>query len=306
LDNPSAHPSSTLPSANSSGSNELQTQRVFFANLVASAAGAPKNEGLISAFANTPREKYLGPGPWRIFAGGNLLETPSSDPAYLYQDVVVAIAPERGINNGQPVLHAMSMAVLAVQPGETIVHIGAGAGYYTAILARLTGPDGHVDAYEIEEDLAARATSNLYEFENVTVYHHNATQPPLPPCDVIYVNAGATSPLDLWLDALRPKGRLLFPLTPDPGPGGAPGHGAMLLVTRTTCSSEDFAARFLSPAMFIPCIGARDDATAAKLAESFKRGDARNVRSLRRYSRPDQSSWCAGDNWWLSTADPPQ
>lgn len=307
MDNPSARHSSWFrSSASGSGSDELQTQRVFFANLVASAAGAPKNERLISAFANTPREKYLGPGPWRIFAGGNLLETPSNDPAYLYQDVVVAIAPARGINNGQPVLHAMCLAALAVQPGEAIVHIGAGAGYYTAILAQLTGSDGHVDAYEIEEDLAARAAANLSEFANVTVYHHNATQPPLPPCDVIYVNAGATSPLDLWLDALRPKGRLLFPLTPDHGPGGAPGHGAMLLVTRNTDSAESFAARFLSPAMFIPCIGARDDVTAVRLAESFKRGDARNVRSLRRNRRPDHSSWCAGDNWWLSTADPPQ
>jgi protein-L-isoaspartate(D-aspartate) O-methyltransferase len=306
LDNPSAYSSSLPSSGNGSGSDELQTQRVFFANLVASAAGAPKNERLISAFANTPREKYLGPGPWRIFAGGNLLETPSNDPAYLYQDVVVAIAPDRGINNGQPVLHAVCLAGLAVQPGEAIVHIGAGAGYYTAILARLTGPDGHVDAYEIEEDLASRATANLSEFANVTVHHANATQIPLPPCDVIYVNAGATSPLALWLDALRPKGRLLFPLTPDHVPGGAPGHGAMLLVTRHTDSSAIFSAHFLSPAMFIPCIGARDEATAAKLAESFKRGDARNVRSLRRNSRPNQSSWCAGDNWWLSTADPSQ
>ena len=306
MDNPSAPHSSFLPSGNASGSKELQTQRVFFANLVASAAGAPKNERLISAFANTPREKYLGPGPWRIFAGGNLLETPSNDPAYLYQDVVVAIAPDRGINNGQPVLHAVCLAGLAIQPGETIVHIGAGTGYYTAILAQLTGPDGHVDAYEIEEDLAARATANLSEFTNITVYHRNATQAPLPPCDVIYVNAGATSPLDLWLDALRRKGRLLFPLTPDHGPGGAPGHGAMLLVTRNTDSAETFAAHFLTLAMFIPCIGARDDATAAKLAESFKRGDARNVRSLRRSGPPDQSSWCAGANWWLSSADPPQ
>jgi protein-L-isoaspartate(D-aspartate) O-methyltransferase len=307
LDNPSAqHSSSPRPSANGPGSDELQTQRVFFANLVASAAGAPKNERLISAFACTPREKYLGPGPWRIFAGGNLLETPSSDPAYLYQDVVVAIAPDRGINNGQPVLHALCLAALAVQPGVTIAHIGAGTGYYTAILAQLTGPHGRVDAYEIEADLAARATSNLSEFANVTVHHHNAAQAPLPSADVIYVNAGATSPLDLWLDALRPNGRLLFPLTPDHGPGGAPGHGAMLLVTRNTDSSETFAAHFVSPAMFIPCLGARDDATAAKLAESFKRGDARNVRSLRRNGRPDPSGWCAGDNWWLSTADTSQ
>jgi protein-L-isoaspartate(D-aspartate) O-methyltransferase len=200
----------------------------------------------------------------------------------------------------------MCLAALAVQTGQAIVHIGAGTGYYTAILAQLTGADGHVDAYEVEEDLAARAAANLSEFANVTVHHRNATQPPLPLCDVLYVNAGATSPLEVWLDALRPDGRLLFPLTPDHVPGGAPGHGAMLLVTRNTASAEVFAAKFLSPAVFIPCVGARDDATAAKLAESFKRGDARNVRSLHRNTPPDATSWCAGSNWWLSTTQPSQ
>jgi protein-L-isoaspartate(D-aspartate) O-methyltransferase len=291
--------------------------RTFFARLVTSAGGAAKNERLLDAFATTPREKYLGPGPWKIFAGGSLIETPSDDPAFLYQDVVVSLAPDRHINNGQPVLHAMCLSALNILSGEKILHIGAGTGYYTAVLAKLTGPSGSVEAYEIEPDLARRATTNLADQSNVTVHTRNAAEGPLPPCDVIYVNAGATGPLPTWLDALRPGARLLFPLTPSDGPGGTPGVGAMLLVTRpalqadTGISAEPpnpqapaqkFAARFLSPAMFIPCVGARDDATAAKLAEAFKRGDARNVRSLHRLTPPDTTAWVAGDNWWLSTS----
>jgi protein-L-isoaspartate(D-aspartate) O-methyltransferase len=300
----------------------LQTHRTFFARLVTSAAGATKNEHLIDAFANTPREKYIGPGPWKIFAGGNLIETPTNDPAFLYQDVVVALAPDRHINNGQPVLHAMCLAALNIQPGETILHVGAGTGYYTAILAKLTGPNGSIEAYEIEADLAARARENLAAEPNVTVHTRNASEGQLPPCDVVYINAAATAPLDNWLDALRPNARLLFPLSPADGPGGAPGVGAMLLVSRlpsppagnsSTASIasarpggplESYAARFLSPAIFIPCVGARDDATAAKLAEAFKRGDARKVRSLHRHTEPDDSCWCSGNGWWLSTAPP--
>jgi protein-L-isoaspartate(D-aspartate) O-methyltransferase len=278
----------------------LQSHRAFFAQLVTSAAGAHQNERLREAFATTPREKYIGPGPWRIFAGGNLVETPSDDPAFLYQDVVVALAPERHINNGQPVLHALCLAALNIQPGESIVHIGAGTGYYTAILANLAGPTGTVQAYEIEPDLAARAAANLSDAPNVTVHHRNAAEGALPQCDVMYINAGATTPLDIWLDALRPNGRLLFPLTSADGSGGTPGAGAMLLITRG--ATDSFAARFLSLAVFIHCTGARDDATAAKLAEAFRRGDARNVRSLHRHSSPDATSWCAGEGWWLSTA----
>lgn len=300
----------------------VESHRRFFANLVTSAAGAAKNERLLEAFAATPREKYIGPGPWKIFAGGTLIDTPTNDPAFLYQDVVVALAPDRHINNGQPVLHAICLAALNIQPGERILHIGAGTGYYTAILAKLTGPIGTVEAFEIEPDLAARATKNLEEEGNVTVRARNASAGHLPPADVIYVNAGATAPLDTWLDALRPGARLLFPLTPADGAGGTPGAGAMLLVTRPQIPAQTssdggvvgeaysatdvFAARFLSAAIFIHCVGARDDATAAKLGEAFKRGDARNVRSLYRHIPPDSTAWCAGETWWLSSAPLPE
>jgi protein-L-isoaspartate(D-aspartate) O-methyltransferase len=298
----------------------LSSHRNFFAHLVTSAAGAAKNERLVEAFATTPREKYLGPGPWKIFAGGSLIDTPTNDPAFLYQDVVVALAPDRRINNGQPVLHAMCLSSLNIQPGEKILHLGAGTGYYTAILAKLTGPTGTVDAYEIEPDLATRAAQNLSDQPNVTVHKRNAAEGVLPPCDAIYVNAAATGPLDTWLDALQPNARLLFPLTPADGPGGTPGVGAMLLITRPAPHSdanntaapelsespdETFAARFLSPAIFIPCIGARDDATAAKLVDAFKRGNSRDVRSLHRSTPPDETSWCSGETWWLSTAPLP-
>src|ERR1700693_1798785 len=139
----------------------LEAHRYFYADLITASAGAGKNERLREAFAATPRERFIGPGPWKVFAGGRHMETPSDDPAFLYQDVVVALAPERGINNGQPVLHAINLAALDVKEGETVLHIGAGTGYYTAVLARLTGATGVVVAYEIGQDLAARAEGNL-------------------------------------------------------------------------------------------------------------------------------------------------
>jgi protein-L-isoaspartate(D-aspartate) O-methyltransferase len=282
--------------------DRLASHRKFFAELITAAAGlGDKHPRLEAALASTSREAFLGPGPWKVFAGAGLIETPTNDPAFLYQDVVVSISPERRINNGQPVLHALSLGALNIQQGEAILHIGAGTGYYTALLAQLTGPTGKVDAYELETDLAEAAARNLSNFPLVTVQARSGSEPPLPSADAIYVNAGATSPLDVWLDALRVGGRLLFPLTPGDGPGGTPGIGAMLLITR---SSEDrFAARFLCQAAFIPCAGARDPQTAAQLSIAFRRGDFRNVRSLHRNSVPDDTCWCSGPNWWLTTAE---
>jgi protein-L-isoaspartate(D-aspartate) O-methyltransferase len=107
-----------------------------------------------------------------------------------------------------------------VKQGEKVLHVGAGTGYYTAVLARLTGRRGTIVAYEIEHDLAQNAIQNLSDFSNVAVQERLGSEAPLPVCDAIYVNAGATAPLNVWLDALELNGRLLFPLTPADGPGG--------------------------------------------------------------------------------------
>ncbi len=280
--------------------DRLEAHRRFYADLVTTSAGAAKNERLKDAFASTLRERFVGAGPWKVFAGGNYVETPTDDPAFLYQDVVVALAPERRINNGQPVLHAINLAALNVKQGEKVLHVGAGTGYYTAVLARLTGATGTVVAYEVEHDLAQNAIRNLSDISNVTVQERSGSEAPLPTCDAIYVSAGATAPLDVWLDALRLHGRLLFPLTPADGPGGMPGAGGMILVTRT--GTDHFDARFVCAAMFVPCFGARDEETAQKLSAAFKRGDSNNVRTLRRNSKPDDTCWCAGNGWWLSIA----
>jgi protein-L-isoaspartate(D-aspartate) O-methyltransferase len=277
----------------------LEAHRRFFAELITTVAGAPNNR-LTAAFAAIPRERHLGPGPWKVFAGRGYVETPSDDPAFLYQDVVVALNEERKINNGQPTLHAVCLAALNVQEGETVTHIGAGTGYYSAVLAELMGPTGKVFAYEIDPGLAERASKALAGSPNVTVLPYSGAEGRLPACNAVYVSAGATGPLDIWLDALRPAGRLLFPLTPD-GHGAMPGLGGMLLVTRV--KEDQFAARFVCPVMIIECAGARDSEMAKKLAEAFKRGDSGKVRSLWRNRPPDETAWCAGEGWWLSTAE---
>jgi len=43
------------------------------------------------AFASVPRERFVGPGPWQIFTMAGYVETPSDDPAVIYQDVVIAL-----------------------------------------------------------------------------------------------------------------------------------------------------------------------------------------------------------------------
>ena len=274
----------------------LQDYRDFYANFIVRSSGS-SDPRLIAAFASTEREHYVGAGPWPVFVGSGYLPTLSDDPRLLYQDVLVSLATDRGINNGQPSLHARCLVACSPMAGESVVHIGAGTGYYTAVLAALVGPAASIVAYEIEADLAERARANLRHLPNVHVVHASGSDAALGQADVIYVNAGATHPLGAWLDALNVGGRLIFPLTPDEGFGG------MLLITRRSTSS--YAASIIMRVSFIPCVGARDDAASKALTAALETQSIKAVKSLRRDSSPDGTAWCAGTGWWLSTADPP-
>jgi protein-L-isoaspartate(D-aspartate) O-methyltransferase len=273
--------------------DSLQEQRNFYANFVAASAGS-NDERLVAAFASVPRERFMGPPPWSIVAGRRYIAT--HEPRLLYQDVVVGLAVERGINNGQPSLHARCLAACAPVAGDSVVQIGAGTGYYTAILASLAGPTGQVIAYEIEADLAERARENLRDLPTVRVENASACQDALPGANVIYVNAGVTHPPSAWLDALNVGGRLVFPLTPNSG------VGVMLLVTRRSESAYD--VRMVSLAAFIGCVGGRSDAASQVLTAALQPPPLIGVKSLRRGTVPDATACCVGDGWWLSTAPP--
>jgi protein-L-isoaspartate(D-aspartate) O-methyltransferase len=73
--------------------------------------------------------------------------------------VLLSIDPARELNNGHPGTLASWIDMLRIGEGERIVHVGAGPGYCTAILAEMTGPRGAVTAIEIDDALAARATT---------------------------------------------------------------------------------------------------------------------------------------------------
>jgi len=273
--------------------NRSETLRSAYAARILRLAGV-HDPRLERAFAAVPREDFSGPPPWRVSAGGFGLSE-AHDLAALYDDVLVGLDPARGVNNGQPSLHARCLSALAVEPGETVVQVGAGAGYYTAILARLVGPAGKVIAYEIDPGLAGRARANLALYPQVEARAGSGVTEALPKADVVTVAAAASHPVRAWLDALKPGGRLLFPLQ------AAQSTGAMLMVTRPRQDGEAWPARVLCPVVFIACEGAQDPAMGRKLDEAFRRGGAEQVRWLRFGPAPATRVWVAGEGFALTT-----
>lgn len=248
---------------------------------------------ILAAFATVPRERFVGPGPWIIQSGGTSWFTQDADPTHVYRDALIVLDEAKHLNNGQPSLWAFHLDLLDVHPGNSILHLGCGTGYYTAILAELIGPTGRIIAIEIDEGLAARARIALEPWPQVTVIHGDGAHESLAPSDIIVVSAGATHPLPVWLAAVKPEGKLLFPLTVTRGPG------TMAHLARK--SSEWFHAQLVSTAFFVDFAGARDAAVSSELVKALQRDQGADVRSLRGdLHEKDQTCWLHGESWCFS------
>lgn len=272
--------------------------RHVFAQMVV-ARGGSKEPSVLAAFARVPRHDFVGPGPWPVSEHGEF--TPSADPALVYQDIGMGLSGT--ITTGLPSLHARCITACEVRRGDRVVQVGAGSGYFTAILAELVGESGRVVAYEVEPGLAARAQENLRSWANVRVVAGSGVRPLEEPVDVVYVCAAAQQVPRVWLDGLAPGGRLVFPLTP----GG--GEGGMLLVRRAAPQEplgeqerESFGAKFLCRVRFVPCIGAQDEAVGKRLAAAFAAGGEGKVQVLGLGAAPE-GAWFVGEGWWLGTGD---
>lgn len=254
---------------------------------------------ICAAFATVPREQFLGPGPWIIQSSGNSWFSEDADPRRLYTDSLIVLDQAKHLNNGQPSLWAVYLNQLGVHPGAHILHIGCGTGYYTAILAELTNPMGKIVAIEIDEGLAARARDALGPWPQVTVICGDGSRGPFDPADIIIVSAGATHPIPAWLAAVKPGGKILFPLTPTRGPG------AMAFLMRKT--TDLFAARLSGSVFFVDFLGARDPAIQAELAKALQHDEGASVRSLRCDAHhSDESCWLHGDGWCFSRRPAPE
>jgi protein-L-isoaspartate(D-aspartate) O-methyltransferase len=189
-----------------------------------------------------------------------------------------------------------------------IVQIGAGGGYYTAILAHLVGARGRVTAVEFDQELAAAARKNLSGHRNVTVVQGDGSEWPREPCDVVYVNFAVDRPAPPWLEQLRSGGRLIFPLGTIGRKNGR-AYGAGLRVERVG-EKQTFAVRSLGNAYFIRAEGdtARLLASGAEreaLLTAFESGAVERVKSLRWGvpASPDRA-WFVGEGWSLEYDEP--
>lgn len=132
-----------------------------------------------------------------------------------YRDNALPIAANQTIS--QPYIVAKMTELLELTPTSKILEIGAGSGYQTIVLSKLSGK-----VYSIErvEKLALEAQEKLKEFniQNVTLQCGDGTNgwKIYSPFDGILVAAGSPILPEPLLDQLKIGGKLVIPIGKDP------------------------------------------------------------------------------------------
>lgn len=163
-----------------------------------------------------------------------------------YADQALAIDCSQTIS--QPFIVALMSQALELEGSETVLEVGTGSGYQTAVLAELAG---EVVSIERHEQLSANAGAVLEQlgYKNVSLVVSDGTAgwPNLAPYDrVIVTAAAARCPAPLF-DQLKEGGILVIPV-------GGP-TGQVLQAIRKVAGRPETEA--LSGCRFVPLIGAQ-------------------------------------------------
>jgi protein-L-isoaspartate(D-aspartate) O-methyltransferase len=155
------------------------------------------DERVLAAMARVPREEFV--------------DDEFRDQAY--EDHPIPIAEGQTVS--QPFIVALMLQAAALDSSDTVLEIGTGSGYETALLCELSR-----QVYSVERHaalaLAAEAVLTRLGYTNVTVSVGDGSQglPQLAPFDAIVVSAAAPQIPPPLFDQLREGGRLIIPVGP--------------------------------------------------------------------------------------------
>lgn len=154
----------------------------------------------------------------------------------------------QGQTISQPYIVALMTDLLNLQADHSVLEIGTGCGYQTAILSLLAR---HVYTIEVVPELGAASARRLQElgYPNITFQIGNgyAGWPEYAPFDAIIVTAAAAQVPQALIDQLAPGGRLVIPV-------GLP-YMAQELVLVEKDEQEKIHTRDILGVAFVPMTG---------------------------------------------------
>ena len=187
-----------------------------------------QDKGVLAAMGSVPRHWFMDPG----------LE------GYAYQDRAYPIAADQTIS--QPYTVAFQTQLLELQKGDSVLEIGTGSGYQTAVLLAFEG----VKVYTIERQQELfKKTALLFKKiklrpKKVIFGDGYKGYPEKAPFDTIIVTAGAPEVPKALLEQLVVGGRLVVPL----------GNKEQIMTRYTRISVKEFDRRTFGNFRFVPLL----------------------------------------------------
>ena len=175
--------------------------------------GHPLSPRLSHAFMTVPRSvfvpsgfKQTQPGVWEAF-----------DTAHdIYEDkhIITKVSADKrpSSSSSQPSLMAAMLEALDLKDGLSVLEIGTGTGYNTALLAEIVGPNGSVASIDIDAELVQRASHRMketYPWVTFTVANGLEDTASERVYDRILVTGGYAHIPSHWINQLKKGGILV-------------------------------------------------------------------------------------------------
>lgn len=183
---------------------------------------------VLAAFRKVPRELFVPEGVKR----------------FAYQDGPLAIGQGQTIS--QPYIVALMTELLRVEPGNSVLEIGTGSGYQSAILLSLGVRLFSVERYLSLAEKAKKSISRLGYDLNVKVSDGTLGWAEFSPYDKIIITAASPAVPESIKKQVKIGGRMVAPLGP---------RDNQQLTVIDKLDENKFKSRAACGCVFVPLIG---------------------------------------------------
>lgn len=235
---------------------------------------------VLKALRDTPREPFI----------------PRDLAEFAHEDSPLPIGEGQTIS--QPFIVGRMLELAGIEPGDTVLEVGAGSGYAAAVMSKIARKVHGIERHEALADRARRTLEDL-GYGNVEIHHGDGTKglAQAAPFDAIVVSAGGARVPDALKDQLAIGGNMVIPLDTD-------GHQVLVRIHRN--DEDDWTVEEHGAVAFVPLVAGELPASEATMLREGERSSGQSTErglELRRRVRDPMAQWISSNAHPFDTMD---